>query len=55
MNKNNKKTNNMINKVDISYGIKDEKNTENFILNNYIPRNDINVDENNFIKLKKKK
>ena len=54
MNKNNKNVSNMINKVDIGYGIKDEKNTENFILNNYIPRNDINVDENNFMKLKKK-
>ena len=54
INKNNKKESNMINKVDIGYGIKNEKNTENFILNNYIPRNDINIDENNYMKLKKK-
>jgi len=33
---------------------KENRTAENLILNNYIPQNDINVDENNYLLLKKK-
>ena len=53
MDKNNKKTNS----VSGAYSNKEnksEKSIENFILNGFIPRNDINVDEKQYLILKKK-
>ena len=53
INKNNKKTNSA-NRVYTSNSHKGEKSTENFILYSFIPRNDINVDEKNYLKLMEK-
>ena len=53
MNKINKKPYNM-NKPYNNNGKNMEKSAENFILYNFIPINDINVDENNNLMLKKK-